>query len=841
MSFSGEVKQLSSKIKSFSSGIKTFFEVKPFLQKSRGNHEIHPGIKKIRMTIPRDLFYGIMIPRIGGIIKVYCISHGYIAVRNKLLERDFVMKRISLIFLICAGISRCLAGDIEIDPDNAVIVAVSLKEPAVQELKAHLDLISGMSIPVTTSEGAAKPGAYVFYVGRAPDAVQTAFRPEEARWEITPDAAYFYGDRNGDVRNAVYDFLESELGIRWPAPGIISYRKQDRIRIRNRSGVWCPDLKIRCIRMSRGGPEYLQWRKRLRQGEHDRPRYGHAFTRYWERFGKTHPEFFAMRKDGIRGPANLPGPSANVAAYQGRAEQAVAMCVSNDMLVKQVVADWDKRSEYINICENDAAGKDSCHCSLCQALDVPGEGDSWEENGHSDRYIHFAHRVLEEARKYRPDVKVCLYAYNASEAAPRRERLNENMIFGIVPTLFSMKKIESYVGSWKEAGLKHFFYRPNRHHYYDIPQIPCGFEKHFFEIWQYLYRSGAIGFDYDSPAPSSPPQFFSDYVISKAMQDPSKPFEFWEDHYLQAYGNAADEVRAYFRYWRENIWDARLCPQMDEITEKGRSFNFARGLARNLQEYYTEADFDATDRILEAALKKELTEVERTLVESLKTYNTHARLFFKASPRLNVEDSIRLLEFRRKHGFTLLPENENYWGDICGIRLARDFRDCTPPFIRLPLFWSFRLDPDDLGIKEKWFADSPEKVQHWGDFMPTNTPWESPYRHYPHPSAKTREKTRNYDGFAWYGTTIRIPADWPRRKIFLYFGAVDESCWVYVNGREAGSHVFNKPNDWKSSFTIPVDSTAVGGNGEVTIVVRVEDRAGWGGIWKPVWLVSRTE
>ena len=131
---------------------------------------------------------------------MYCISHGYIAVRNKLLERDFVMKRISLIFLICAGISRCLAGDIEIDPDNAVIVAVSLKEPAVQELKAHLDLISGMSIPVTTGEGAAKPGAYVFYVGRAPDAVQTAFRPEEARWESD---GYWIVPWHGDGQYAI--------------------------------------------------------------------------------------------------------------------------------------------------------------------------------------------------------------------------------------------------------------------------------------------------------------------------------------------------------------------------------------------------------------------------------------------------------------------------------------------------------------------------------------------------------------------------------------------------------------------------------------------------------------
>ena len=64
---------------------------------------------------------------------------------------------------------------------------------------------------------------------------------------------------------------------------------------------------------------------------------------------------------------------------------------------------------------------------------------------------------------------------------------------------------------------------------------------------------------------------------------------------------------------------------------------------------------------------------------------------------------------------------------------------------------------------------------------------------------------------------------------------------MYINGKEAGRHLFEKPDDWKTSFTIPVDKSLINWNGETTVIVRVEDKNGSGGIWKPVWLVSRFE
>jgi hypothetical protein len=36
------------------------------------------------------------------------------------------------------------------------------------------------------------------------------------------------------------------------------------------------------------------WLKRMRMGESLILNYGHAFTRWWHKYGKAHPEYFAL-------------------------------------------------------------------------------------------------------------------------------------------------------------------------------------------------------------------------------------------------------------------------------------------------------------------------------------------------------------------------------------------------------------------------------------------------------------------------------------------------------------------------------------------------------------------
>lgn len=572
----------------------------------------------------------------------------------------------------------------EIQGEKAVIYAPEAGSPrrmppirlAARELKTHLDLITGAEVPILTN-GVPPEGAYVLHVGVIPPGESADFKPEEGRWRVTATNAFFYGAEPTGPKMAVYAFLEDELGCRWVWGSNVAYRARNPIVVTNVAGGWSPQIRMRGIRTGNSCPD---WRNRMRHGNHDSPQYGHAFTDYLKRgFLVTHPEYFAMRKDGRRLPPNVGADvdPADVAQVLADTTARFSMCVSSTGLVAQIVADWKQKGapQYVNICENDATGANVCHCPACQALDDPppeSERVPWWPNWYADRYTYFANRVLEEARKVRPDAKACFYGYNATEQAPRREKAVDGLIVGLVPTYFDMPWIVDYVTRWKKAGFKDFFWRPNRHAYFDFRVIPGGCERHFFRIWQYVQSQNPIGYDYDCGSKSSRLQYFADYFLYKGMQDPTQSFEHWEDHYCEAFGAAAEDVKAYFRYWREAVWEKRLEPAIRSLPAAygaGGSFNFSRALLLNLGTYYFAEDFAKAGEILDAAAQRRgLTAGDKARIAELRLAHEHAVVYFNALTRKCPENTLALYTFRKAHGFEIVLWDENYYGDLTGLR-----------------------------------------------------------------------------------------------------------------------------------------------------------------------------
>jgi beta-galactosidase/beta-glucuronidase len=107
------------------------------------------------------------------------------------------------------------------------------------------------------------------------------------------------------------------------------------------------------------------------------------------------------------------------------------------------------------------------------------------------------------------------------------------------------------------------------------------------------------------------------------------------------------------------------------------------------------------------------------------------------------------------------------------------------------------------------------------------------------------------DEWLWYRRTFAAP-DLPRGgRVLLHFGAVDQSCTVWVDGREAGSHTGGY-----LPFTLDVTDLLADGSGGHLLEVRVRDLSETGvhargkqrldrgtiwytaqsGIWQTVWL-----
>ncbi|MHC4874612.1 MAG: DUF4838 domain-containing protein, partial [Planctomycetota bacterium] len=588
--------------------------------------------------------------------------------------------------------------------------------------------------------------------------------------------------------------------------------------------------------------EVTLWQQRmLMNGQ--RPGGGHAYHTWWDKYGKKHPEYFALNKYGKREPVPLP--------KKHQTNEFVKICTSNRAVAERVVQDWaPKKSyrKYVDTGINDGI-EGFCECKNCQKLDVPKKGE--KKLAHlTDRYVHLTNIVAREIKKHRSDAHATMYSYLTTLYPPRKLRLEPNIVVQTVPYVIplDLNVTENLLGGWYKAGATKLAFRPNYHCKYLTTIIPLGIEKQMFDVFQVAVKNGCISADYDSLTNNWPVTGISDFVLAKAMADPARPFSHWENKYYSAFGNASEDVKKYFRYWRNIVWDKRLLPNINTICGKGGAGDFARGLFWSIGKYYKAADFEKTNVILKDALLKSLAAPERQRLEELILANRHAELTFKAisaQPMDKSEHAEKLLAFRKANRKKLhlnwmgVFSMELSNGDLAGFKIAKEMKGYQKPWLQTELFWRFKLDPKDQGVKEKWQTLGWDKTAAWEKFR-TDRFWERQFN-FDETNTLRDETARvisDYNGIGWYTTAKEIPASWKGRKIFLRFGAVDESAWVYCNGKKAGEHLYKHKNDWKTPFEIRIDNLVDWSKDKQVITVRVQDKGGVGGIWRRVWIVS---
>ena len=734
------------------------------------------------------------------------------------------------------------------------------------ELQKHLQLITGVKAPIKTHFDK-KEKVYIFHVGTKYPGDKKPLVQEESRFVVTASGTWLYGydeffrksksiieqatniyySKTGSLF-AVYDFLDKELQVRWPAPGDdnIVISKQKILHLQPVASNWIPRLKVRYlwassyqkwfqkdINKKKNIPDFYKlspkqaaekfyqeaiWQRRMRMGRNVIYSHSHSFTRWWDRYGKTNPNFFALNKYGKREPL--------------KDRTRIAMCVSNPELHRKIVDEWLKlrekyphRFETINICENDTHAY--CHCPNCKKLDVERPGDKPGEHL-TDRYIFFANKILEIARKHQPGVQACMFAYLGYCQPPRKQKADKDIVFSIVPDIwkYNYESLDKYYKDWKKMGADKILLRPNTLHI--DAGMPLGHEKSMFENYQIGIKNGIVGAAYDSIKSYWPFTGMVYYIMARALFDPSKPFEYWEQEYCDTFGNASEYMKKYFRYWRQNVWEKRIYPIRATL---GKGY-IRREIYKSKGRFYKDKDFDITDVILQKALKTNINLSERKRIEKLILANKHSRKLHNViksgkDPYL----AVKALEvFRRKHrdelqvcwGRMILNENRSMILRADGlkdVKVIERLSGCCP----------FKKDPNNIGIQQKWYRLKYMQFMHKWPRIPIYQHWNE---------APERLDLKNYKGIGWYGIPFHIPKAYKGKKIYLYFGAVDESCIVYVDGEKVGTRIFSKPDDWKTPFKIRIDQALNWNRKYGLVMVRVESKAGLGGIWKFVWLVT---
>lgn len=96
--------------------------------------------------------------------------------------------------------------------------------------------------------------------------------------------------------------------------------------------------------------------------------------------------------------------------------------------------------------------------------------------------------------------------------------------------------------------------------------------------------------------------------------------------------------------------------------------------------------------------------------------------------------------------------------------------------------WSFDLDPQDAGGKERWYdRDLPQRIAVPGSWEEQGFGERAPE------FIGGWTKRRSYEGKAWYSRVVDVPSSWAGKRVWLQLDRVGWQSSVWVNGVRIGS------------------------------------------------------
>jgi hypothetical protein len=383
---------------------------------------------------------------------------------------------------------------------------------------------------------------------------------------------------------AVTTFLEDKLGVRYLWPGELGkvVPQQDTITVADFERRFSPRLAQRHIR-SMGYHDRLQvgldhlgftkddyerrradaqrteaespdWFAWQRLGGTLNMRGGHAFPHLWEKYGKDHPDWFALQPDGSRD--------------QSRNPDRARLCVSNPDLIaaiaKEKIEELDHNPDLlgVSIAPNDGGRTTFCTCPKCEALDSPGgrkvllwdftgkERREFEHVSLTDRMVSFWNAIAEQVARAHPDKLLVVDAYSVYSTPPVERKLHHNLVVRFAPLGYHdddyrQESLRDWDG-WSKAA-KRIYFRPNLMLLGRRDGLPLLYGHKFGEDFRYLAGHGMMGTDFDSCCHNWATQGLNYYVVARLQWDPDLDVDALVDDYCRAgFGPAAKSVRRYF-------------------------------------------------------------------------------------------------------------------------------------------------------------------------------------------------------------------------------------------------------------------------------------------------------
>ena len=651
---------------------------------------------------------------------------------------------------------------------RAAASPAALERLAAEEIQDHLQRISGATVEILVS-GKVPEGCLPVLIGSAADpALDGEIRQ---RGNDPSSFALVVNDASVSVRGlspqgtlfGAYEALE-QLGVRWFMSGELGLvlPQAKTVDLRSQRTIQVPSFPARRLQDVRAPA----WESRMRlaglhfPSSHGVRGFGHGDS---QKLFAEHNEYFSLI-DGQRKPKQLCVSNPHVVALAVEAVRAYFRA--------------NPDAEIMGIGAND--GRGFCECPQCRALD----GGDYDPFGHypsmTDRYVWFFNRVLEGISDEFPHKRLGFYAYSVYNRPPVKVKPDPRLVpavalitlcrlHGMDNPVCPEKSYEKWIiRQWGKL-VPEVYYRGYWYNLAD-PGLPFFMMGRIGREVPLGKALGITGWRVEAChqwAGSTP----SRYIAAKLMWNHTASLDaLMADFYEKFFGPVAEPMRRYIETM------SRALEQADYHT----------GSAWDMPHVYPAAVRAEARRALDEAAAR-------------KPGGLYAKRVWMYTRSLDYLDAfVAMLESRSRHDYAASQAalqrigaiREELWahdppliGRHAESYMTRFFSRTTEQgFERttggnelvagLNDAWEFQIDPEQVGEAIGWWQ--PAHVGgNWGTIKTSTSSWSN-------------QGLRYYKGLAWYRQTVDVPAKYRGKRVFLWFGGIDELAKVWVNGEPLG-------------------------------------------------------
>lgn len=759
------------------------------------------------------------------------------------------MRRLFVLTYLCATLfvsDAFAASKVVLVDDGQAMATIVVAEhapdhvrDAAHELQYYMEKISGARLPIV-GETASVSGSRLF-VGKSPRLDDLGVRlPSGYTHQMNEEAAVLKTVGNDFVlagnddwkyegtRLAVYTFLD-DLGCRWYFPGAygevvpgmrtIIVPEQDRIER--------PSFRIRHLWYSGWMPvsaeqqeAYQVWYKRNRlnalalslpgDGSVDRLRPDELF--------ETHPHLFAQNKEGerVKELLNLSEPEA---MRIGAETIKTYFSENSDGLTFGFAPHDGFPMDYSEATKNA----------------LPGfEGKGYGDPSLSDVWFNFANTIAKDVYEAFPERWVLTNGYANRVRFPEGVgSLSPNL--GIQSAIIAADTMHR-IGdpkSWQRLLYKDILDRWSEEldliviYDYDpgnaLDNLPFPALHNLKHDIPYFHDRGIWGF-YTEGSNSWMVTHLNYYIRAKLMWDVSLNVDDLVREYCELfYEDAAGPVEDY-------IWLLETTVEESPILSNWGRLNFWKVVlapVRNrLDRLMAKAERKAADA--SADVQKRIGML-RLVHDHMNAYVEMELEVDRGNFQQGVEWADRMLSIRERTEAIepgLLPNSPDWvrtfrtsleWHKTLYQGIADKAGGADGERIQLlPKAWSFKRDPEDVGVIQGWYAG--KMGREWSS-IDTTIPWEF--------QGHADKKGWAYWGRGWYRTEFELSADEIAAPLWLTIGAVyNRGVWIWVNGTlqqwEMDRHHRLGHHDVRKPIHIDITDSVRAGKNDVAVLVNTE-------------------